>query len=115
MNVNDASGNLLGAVSFAPAHTYRVVDDKGVVHGVDPDNKVQQAIVNAHEDTEIFPLIRNYNILTGLWDPVIGTVLNDANARENMRRQLDKFLAANPNYHGISLDFEDVPEDAQAG
>ena len=32
-----------------------------------------------------------------------------------MRRQLDKFLAANPNYHGISLDFEEVPEDAQAG
>jgi cellulose synthase/poly-beta-1,6-N-acetylglucosamine synthase-like glycosyltransferase/peptidoglycan/xylan/chitin deacetylase (PgdA/CDA1 family)/spore germination protein YaaH len=115
LNVNDASGNLLGDVSFAPAHTYRVVDDKGTIHGVDPDNKVQQAIANAHEDTEIFPLIRNYNILTGVWDPVIGTVLNDPNARENMRRQLDKFLAANPNYHGISLDFEDVPDNAQAG
>ncbi len=115
LNVNDASGNLLGDVSEAPAHTYRIVDDKGVVHGVDPGNKVQQAITNAHEDTEIFPLIRNYNILTGVWDPVIGTVLNDPNARANMERQLDKFLAANPNYHGISLDFEEVPDDAQAG
>ena len=115
LNINDASGNLLGAVSQAPAHTYRVVDDKGVVHGVDPDNKVQQTITNAHEDTEIFPVIRNYNILTGLWDPVIGTVLNDPNARANMRRQLDKFLAANPNYHGLSLDFEDIPDNAQAG
>ena len=115
LNINDASGNLLGAVSLAPAHTYRVVDDKGVVHGVDPDNKVQQTITNAHEDTEIFPVIRNYNILTGVWDPVIGTVLNDPNARANMRRQLDKFLAANPNYHGLSLDFEDIPDNAQAG
>ena len=85
------------------------------MHGVDPDNKVQQTITNAHEDTEIFPLIRNYNILTGIWDPVIGTVLNDPNARANMRRQLDKFFAANPNYHGISLDFEDIPDNAQAG
>ncbi len=85
------------------------------MHGVDPGNKVQQAITNAHEDTEIFPLIRNYNLLTGVWDPVIGTVLNDPNARANMERQLDKFLAANPNYHGISLDFEEVPDDAQAG
>ena len=50
---------------LAPAHTYRIVDDKGVVHGVDPENNVQQAIANAHEDTEIFPLIHNYNILTG--------------------------------------------------
>lgn len=115
LNVNDAHGNLLGAVSEAPAHTYRVVDDKGVVHGVDPGNKVQQVIANAHEDTEIFPLIRNYNILTGLWDPVIGTVFNDPDARANMERQLDKFLAANPSYRGISLDFEDVPDDAQDG
>ena len=109
--MNDASGNLLGDVSLAPAHTYRIVDDKGTVHGVDPDNKVQQAIADAHEDTEIFPLIRNYNILTGLWDPVIGNVLNDPGARANMRRQLDLFLAANPSYRGISLDFEDVPDD----
>ncbi|HEX6773764.1 MAG TPA: polysaccharide deacetylase family protein [Acidobacteriaceae bacterium] len=115
LNVNDATGNLLGAVSEAPAHTYRVVDDKSIVHGVDPGNKVQQAIANAHEDTEIFPLIRNYNVLTGLWDPVIGKVLNDPNARATMRRQLDAFLAANPNYRGISLDFEEVPDDAEDG
>ena len=115
LNVNDDAGNLLGAVSFAPAHTYRIVDANGTVHGVDPNNKVQQAIANAHEDTEIFPVIRNYNIMTGLWDPVIGTVLNDPHARQNMRRQLDAFLAANPSYHGISLDFEDVPDNAEAG
>ena len=32
-----------------------------------------------------------------------------------MRRQLDRFLAANPSYHGISLDFEDVPDNAETG
>jgi cellulose synthase/poly-beta-1,6-N-acetylglucosamine synthase-like glycosyltransferase/peptidoglycan/xylan/chitin deacetylase (PgdA/CDA1 family)/spore germination protein YaaH len=115
LNVNDASGELLGAVSLAPAHTYRIVDPNGTVHGVDPQNKVAQAIVDAHEDTEIFPLIRNYNIVTGVWDPVIGQVLNNPAARQHLREQLDRFLAANPNYHGISLDFEEVPENAHAG
>jgi peptidoglycan-N-acetylglucosamine deacetylase len=115
LNVSDASGELLGAVSIAPAHTYRIVDSNGTVHGVDPDNKVAQAIANAHEDTEIFPLIRNYNVMTGVWDPVIGQVLTHAAARQHLRGQLDRFLAVNPSYRGLSLDFEDVPENAQAG
>ncbi len=115
LNVNDASGELLGAVSMAPAHTYRIVDASGTVHGVDPDNKVAQAIANAHEDTEIFPLIRNYNITTGMWDPVIGQVLNNPAARQHLRGELDRFLAANPSYRGISLDFEEVPQTAEAG
>ena len=80
-------------------------------------NKVQQTIANgARRHGNLSRYIRNYNIMTrGYGIPVIGTVLNDPNARANMRRQLDKFLAANPNYHGISLDFEDVPDNAQAG
>src|SRR5882757_1288919 len=115
LHVNDASGTLLGAMPLAPAHTYRVVDPSGTVHGVDPNNDVHQAIANAHEDTEIFPLINNYNIMTNDWDPVIGPMLNDPNARHNLRLQLDKFLAANPDYHGISLDFEEIPDNAEAG
>jgi cellulose synthase/poly-beta-1,6-N-acetylglucosamine synthase-like glycosyltransferase/peptidoglycan/xylan/chitin deacetylase (PgdA/CDA1 family)/spore germination protein YaaH len=115
LNVNDASGELLGAVSMAPAHTYRIVDPNGTVHGVDPQNKVAQAIANAHEDTEIFPLIRNYNIVTGIWDPVIGPMLNNPAARQHLHDELNRFLAANPTYRGISLDFEDVPDNAQAG
>ena len=115
LHVNDAAGTLLGAMPLAPAHTYRIVDPNGTVHGVDPNNDVHQAIANAHEDTEIFPLINNYNILTNAWDPVIGPMLNDPNARHSLRLQLDRFLAANPSYHGISLDFEEVPDKAEAG
>jgi cellulose synthase/poly-beta-1,6-N-acetylglucosamine synthase-like glycosyltransferase/peptidoglycan/xylan/chitin deacetylase (PgdA/CDA1 family)/spore germination protein YaaH len=115
LHVNDAAGTLLGAMPLAPAHTYRIVDPNGTVHGVDPNNNVHQVIANAHEDTEIFPLINNYNIMTNDWDPVVGPMLNDAGARHNLRLQLDKFLAANPEYHGISLDFEEVPDNAEAG
>jgi cellulose synthase/poly-beta-1,6-N-acetylglucosamine synthase-like glycosyltransferase/peptidoglycan/xylan/chitin deacetylase (PgdA/CDA1 family)/spore germination protein YaaH len=115
LHVNDAAGTLLGAMPLAPAHTYRIVDPNGTVHGVDPNNDVHQAIANAHEDTEIFPLINNYNIMTNDWDPVIGPMLKDPSARHNLRLQLDKFLDANPDYHGISLDFEEIPDDAEAG
>jgi len=115
LHVNDAAGTLLGAAPLAPAHTYRIVDPNGTVHGVDPNNDVRQAIANAHEDTEIFPLINNFNIITNAWDAVIGPMLKDPGARHNLRLQLDKFLTANPDYHGISLDFEEVPDDAQAG
>ncbi|MDQ1450199.1 MAG: peptidoglycan-N-acetylglucosamine deacetylase [Acidobacteriaceae bacterium] len=115
LHVNDAAGTLLGAMPLAPAHTYRIVDPNGTVHGVDPNNDVHQAIANAHEDTEIFPLINNYNIMTNDWDPVIGPMLNDTSARHSLRLQLDKFLDANPDYHGISLDFEEIPDNAEAG
>ncbi|HEX3471144.1 MAG TPA: polysaccharide deacetylase family protein, partial [Silvibacterium sp.] len=115
LHVNDAAGSLLGAMPLAPAHTYRIVDPNGTVHGVDPNNDVHQAIANAHENTEIFPLINNYNILTNDWDPVIGPMLKDPGARHSLRVQLDAFLAANPSYHGISLDFEEVPDNAAAG
>ena len=115
LHVNDAGGTLLAAVSTAPAHTYRVVDPNGTVHGVDLENRVAHAVADAHEDLEIFPLLSNYNPMTGDWDSVIGTMLSSPAARLNLRQQLDKFLAANPTYHGISLDFEDYPDKDEAG
>ncbi len=115
LHVNDPAGTLLAAVSIAPAHTYRVVDPNGTVHGVDPENKVARAIADAHEDTEIFPLISNYNPMTDDWDQSVGPMLTSPTARQNLRQQLDKFLAANPSYRGISLDLEEVPEEAEAG
>ena len=40
---------------------YNVVDKSGVVHGVDPENKVRRVIVAAKEDTEVFPMLNDYN------------------------------------------------------
>ncbi len=116
LHVTDASGTLLGAVSNeAPAHTYRIVDANGAVHGVDPEDKVRHLIAATHEDTEIFPLLNNYNPITGEWDTVIGPMLNSAAARANLTNQISRFLAANPNYSGISLDFEEIPDNASGG
>ena len=98
----------------APLRVFNVVDAHGV-HSVDPQNKVHDLIAAAHEDTEIFPLIKNYNVLTQEWDQGVAAMLKDPAARNNLERQLVIFLAANPSYRGISLDLEDLPDDAQAG
>jgi hypothetical protein len=92
----DPTGNLMASTPFFPVSNYRVVDDKGVVHGVDPQNKVHDVIAAAKEDTEIVPLISNLNAVEGDWQPVIGQMLMDPQARLNLRTQLGKFLAASP-------------------
>ncbi len=110
----DTEGNLMASTSLFPVSNYRVVDDKGVVHGVDPQNKVRDLIAASKEDTEIFPLISNYDAVRGDWQPVIGQMLLNPQARLNLRTQLDKFFAANPSYRGLSLDFEELPDEAHA-
>ena len=40
---------------------------------------------------------------------------SSAASRAHFVQQIDQFLAANPSYHGISLDFEGIPDVAQPG
>ena len=40
-------------------------------------------------------------------------MLNNPAARQNLEGQLGIFLAAKPSYRGISLDLEELPDDAQ--
>jgi cellulose synthase/poly-beta-1,6-N-acetylglucosamine synthase-like glycosyltransferase/peptidoglycan/xylan/chitin deacetylase (PgdA/CDA1 family)/spore germination protein YaaH len=95
-------------------HPFSVVDANGV-HDVDHEDKVIKTITNAHVDTEIFPLINNYNAQKGVFMPNIGDFLSNAGARANFIHQVDLFLTGNPRYHGISLDFQEVPQEAQPG
>ncbi len=116
LHVTDAAGTLQGAVtSQYPAHTYNIIDPSGTVHGVDPEDKVRRVIAATHEETEIFPLLQNYNVLTQRWDPSVGAMLGSASARHNLENQLGQFFAANPLYRGLSLDLEDVPDAASEG
>ncbi len=91
------------------------VIDQGGVHPVDAENKVRRTIAAAGEDTEVFPLVNNYDPVKQNFIPEIGNFLKNADARAHFRDQLDHFLAANPDYHGISMDFEEIPDDAQPG
>ncbi len=116
LHVTDAAGTLQGAVTTEfPAHTYNIVDANGTVHGVDPEDKIRHVIVAAHEDTEIFPLLQNYNVLTQSWDHAVGGMLKSPAARHHLEAQLAAFLKANPGYRGLSMDLEDLPDDALDG
>jgi peptidoglycan-N-acetylglucosamine deacetylase len=113
--VTRADGTLEGAYTAeAPLRAFPVLDAHGV-HSVDPQNKVHDLIAAAHEDLEIFPELKNYNVLTQEWDQHATAMVKDPAARSNLERQVMTFLAANPSYRGLSLDLEDLPDDAQAG
>jgi len=93
---------------------YPVVDAAGV-HEVDRGQKVRRVITEARVDTEIFPLVNNYDSVKGLFLPSIGDFLKNDASRANFRRQVDQMMAANPDYRGLSIDLEEIPDDAQPG
>jgi cellulose synthase/poly-beta-1,6-N-acetylglucosamine synthase-like glycosyltransferase/peptidoglycan/xylan/chitin deacetylase (PgdA/CDA1 family)/spore germination protein YaaH len=93
---------------------FAVVDKDGV-HGVDHENRVAKTISAAQVDTEIFPLVNNYDPIRNSFLDSIGDFLANPAARAHFVQQIDQFLAANPSYHGISLDFEEIPTEAQPG
>jgi cellulose synthase/poly-beta-1,6-N-acetylglucosamine synthase-like glycosyltransferase/peptidoglycan/xylan/chitin deacetylase (PgdA/CDA1 family)/spore germination protein YaaH len=93
---------------------FAVVDATGV-HGVDHNRRVAHVIAAAGEDTEIFPLVNNFDSIKGQWLASIGDFLMSPASRAHFLQQTDQFLAANPSYRGLSLDFEDIPTEAQPG
>jgi peptidoglycan-N-acetylglucosamine deacetylase len=96
---------------------FDVVDSAGV-HPVDHENRVANVIRKVADDpspAEIFPLVSNFDEGKNEWVPSIGDFLADPDARSNFLKQIDRFLAANSSYRGISLDFEEIPPAAQQG
>ncbi len=93
---------------------YPVVDAAGV-HEVDRGQKVRRVITETRVDTEIFPLVNNYDSVKGLFLSSIGNFLKNEASRANFLRQVDQMMAANPDYGGLSIDLEEIPDDAQPG
>ncbi len=93
---------------------YAVVDAGGV-HEVDREQKVRRVVSQSRQDTEIFPLVNNYDPMKGMFLPGVGAFLMNPAARANFIQQLDRLMAANPDYRGISMDLEEIPDSAQSG
>jgi cellulose synthase/poly-beta-1,6-N-acetylglucosamine synthase-like glycosyltransferase/peptidoglycan/xylan/chitin deacetylase (PgdA/CDA1 family)/spore germination protein YaaH len=93
---------------------YPVVDKTGV-HNVDRENMVQRTIDTAHTDTEIFPEVDNFDPVFSSYTDTIGPMLKNSFSRDNFQRQVDAFLASNKRYRGLTIDFQDIPIDAQPG
>src|SRR5581483_4458631 len=77
------------------------------------DDKVMPFLAAEKAETEVFPLVNNFNPVNGGGDFVdISAFLRDPQARAEFRRQLALFLSSDK-YRGISLDFEDIPSRSQ--
>ena len=113
LHVEAPEGTLL-AINDNNHHEYPVIDG-ATIHDPDDLNKVKRAIQAAKEDTEIFPHLNNYNARTNLWDPAIADVLADDGKRDALRQQIVRFFLAYPVYRGLSLDIENLSDDAVGG
>ena len=94
---------------------FDVVDAAGV-HGVDHEQRVARAVAAGGGDpapAEIFPHVNNYDPITNSFLASVGDFLENPESRARFIQQIDRFLAANPTYRGISLDFEEIPTEAQ--
>jgi len=109
LHVNAPSGNLMGTTS--DYHEYTVVSGS-TVRDPDEGNKIKRVIQSAKMDTEIFPHLTSYNPHTQSFDASIGSVLLDVNKRAALRQQILRFFAAYPVYRGLSLDLENLPDNA---
>jgi cellulose synthase/poly-beta-1,6-N-acetylglucosamine synthase-like glycosyltransferase/peptidoglycan/xylan/chitin deacetylase (PgdA/CDA1 family)/spore germination protein YaaH len=104
----------LTAYTIDDNHPFAVVDKSGV-HNVDQENKVARALATSKELTEVFPLVNNYDLLHSRFSDTLGPFLESDSARAHFQQQADRFLAANPSYRGLNIDFEQIPEEAQPG
>ncbi len=111
MHVLDAKGGLTGFTADDNS-PFDVVERTGV-HSVDSENKVARALAAARSDAEVFPMIDNYDVLHSAFSDQLDDFLSSDTARGNFVQQVDRFLAGNPGYRGIALDFEEIPMDAQ--
>ena len=89
--------------------------DHGTVHQVDRESKVAKTVAASHVNLDIFPLVNNYDPRKGMSIPEIGNFLSDAGLRRSFVQQVDMFLAANPSYRGLTIDFQEIPTAAQPG
>src|SRR5579859_2774713 len=112
LHVSEPEGNLMGE-SSDDRQEYRIVDSRGV-HDPDELNKVKNVIAAVKEDTEVFPLLSSFNPQNQSFDPAIGAVVLDPSKRQALRQQILAFFAGLPQYRGLSLDFENLPDNAQA-
>jgi peptidoglycan-N-acetylglucosamine deacetylase len=104
------SGTLM-ATNGDTHREYPVVDG-ATVHDPDEGDKVKHVIQQAREDTEVFPHLNNYDAPAGEWDSKFGDLLKDEARRAALRQQIGRFFTAYPVYHGLSLDFESLKDDA---
>jgi len=97
--------------SVTEANTLYDLMDKGKPRQV--DDKVMPFLKSEKAQTEVLPLVNNYDPVANQWDPdLTAKFMADPAARQRFRSELMTFLATGP-YKGVTLDIEAFPESSR--
>src|SRR5512146_1007272 len=91
---------------------YDVIDKTGRARKV--DDKLMPFLKAENAETEVFPMVNNFDPVAGVWKENIGPFLSDPDARARFRREIELFLISD-RYRGLTLDLEEFPVSAQPG
>ena len=109
LHVNAPDPELLAMSSENTLQEYKIIDGN-TVHDPDDLNKIKHVIQETKVDTEIFPLVNNFNPHSQKWDPAIGDMLADDGKRAALENQIMRFFTVQTAYRGLSLDFESLDD-----
>ncbi len=90
---------------------YEVIQN-GAVRPV--DTKVMPFLAQEKAETEVLPMVNNYDPIHNRWIADIAQMMNAPAGRVVFRGQIAQFLASDK-YRGLTLDFESFPASAQPG
>jgi cellulose synthase/poly-beta-1,6-N-acetylglucosamine synthase-like glycosyltransferase/peptidoglycan/xylan/chitin deacetylase (PgdA/CDA1 family)/spore germination protein YaaH len=108
MHVLTGDGRLQGVTE---ANTlYDVMDPQGRPRPI--DEKVMSYLKGEKAQTEVFPLVNNYDPTTNQWNPETAKFMADPAARQRFRNELMTFLATDQ-YKGLTLDIEAFPDESR--
>ena len=109
MHVLTADGRLQSVTEFNAL--FDVLDDKGKPRPI--DDKVMSFLKGEKAQTEVFPLVNNFDPVVNQWSPdITAKFMANPDARQRFRRELMTFLASDQ-YKGITLDIEAFPEESR--
>ena len=77
------------------------------------DDKVMPFLKASAAETEVFPLVNNFDPVKNDFVPSIADFFASADGRANFRKQMLQFLATDK-YRGVMIDFEAFPASAHA-
>ncbi len=101
--------------AVSPELTLYDVVKNGVVHS--PDSKerpVMKFLKDENAETEVLPLVNNFDPTTNQWVANLEAFFNNPQARASFRYEIAQLLSSDK-YKGIVLDFEGFPGAAQPG
>src|SRR5271166_4140241 len=109
MHVLTVDGRLQAVTEFNTL--YDVMDDKGKPRPV--DDKVMPFLKGEKAQTEVLPLVNNFDPITNEWRPELtAQFMANPAARQRFRSELMTFLATDQ-YKGLTLDIEAFPESSR--